>query len=81
MFFRKSKKEDKNLISITSEQYCIILAQIILTSGDSYKDFCKNINKEEDFQDYLIYLQYLLYISQKLLEKKYSIDKVNYFIN
>ena len=29
----------------------------------------------------MIYLQYLLYISQKLLEKKYSIEKVNYFIN
>lgn len=68
------------IIKVDAHQYGIILSEVILISGDDYPDFCKAIDNKEDYFEYLTYLEYFLYISQKILEKEYSKEIVEKII-
>ena len=73
-------KGKNEIIKVDAHQYGIILSEIILISGDSYPNFCKSIDIKEDYLEYLTYLEYFIYLSQKILEKKYSKEVVKIII-
>ena len=73
-----TKKND--IIKVDTHQYGIILSEVILISGDDYPDLCKAIGIKEDYFKYLTYLEYFLYISQKILEKEHSKEVVEKII-
>lgn len=75
MFFKKRK--NKISMEAFGER---ILSKFILTSGDRFFELAEDLNKN-DFFDYLLYIQYLLYISQKILELKYTQNDVKRIIN
>lgn len=74
MFFkRKPKKQEP--VRITKEQFGdYVLSKFILKSGEKVDDFFNEFNKEGNVSDYMTYLQYHLFLTQKILETRHSKD-------
>ena len=74
MFFkRKSKKQEP--VRITKEQFGdYVLSKFVLKSGENVDDFFNEFNKKSNVSDYMTYLRYHLFLSQKILETRYLED-------
>lgn len=67
---------------ISKEEYgrkC--LSRLMLISGERYFQLFENSKKEMSFSHYLYYVQSLLFITQMILQGKYSYDDVNIIID
>lgn len=49
-----------------------ILSYIVMLHGDSFEERLKELEMEWDFVKYLTYIQYVVYISEKILETRFS---------
>ncbi|MBQ9975869.1 MAG: hypothetical protein IJP16_05100 [Clostridia bacterium] len=80
MFDFLKKKKAQNVITkeLFGER---ILSRFILQSGTNCTDIFEALGEEPTFAHYLIYLQYLLYLSSKILEQKYSECEVDTIID
>ena len=58
-----------------------ILSRIILLTGENSKEVFEKLEKELTFGDYLIYLQYHLFLAQKILEERYYLCDVQEIID
>ena len=75
MFFKKKYRIDKVLYGQR------ILSRHILTSGQRYFDSINELDIEFSFYHYTFYLQYLLFISGRILNTKYSSFDVSLIIH
>jgi len=67
-----NKKKDKPITISKTEYGKTVLSYIVTRHGNNFDNLLKDIGKEKCSSDYLIYLQYMVYISEKILESKYS---------
>ena len=77
-FFRKKA------VKLSKEAYGeVILSRFILTSGNRFFELSQDLdlNEENQSYSYFCFLQYLLYLSQKILEQKYPISDVSITID
>lgn len=90
LFNRKKKSNDQKTnkstnkppYEISKEEYgrkC--LSRLMLMSGEGYFQLFENSKKEMKFSHYLYYVQSLLFITQMILQGKYSDDDVNIIID
>lgn len=49
-----------------------ILSYIVMLHGDSFEERLKDLEMKWDFVKYLTYIQYVVYISEKILETRFS---------
>lgn len=77
------KKADtkKNASELSANDFGKYLAGMILINADTYSGLCKSIEVKENYMNHLHYLEYLLYISQCLLEKDYKNDTIKVIID
>ena len=78
LFLFKRKKKFK----ITKEEYGReYLSQLLLNVGSDSANLFEQLGREIDLNDYLCYIQYLLFIVQKNLEGKYSAKDTTIIVN
>ena len=74
--FKKKKKE------ISKEMFGErILSRMLLTTAKQSPDLYEELGVEMTFTHYLFYLEYLLFLSKKILSQRYSASGVNRIIN
>lgn len=75
------EKKEGTKIEVTAKEYGAILAGVILISGDTFPKLCELISIKYNYINHLHFFEYLVYISQKILEKEYPNELVKYIIN
>ena len=66
---------------VTKKEYGELIGELVLTCGFGYFNLAKDLNEVEDMDDYLIYMTYYLFLSKKIVERKYSNKDIDVFIN
>ncbi len=70
---KNNKKKEHEHITISKTEYGkTILSYIIIRQGDKFKELAEEYELDGDFTEYLTFLQYIVYISQKILETRFS---------
>lgn len=73
MFFNKKKKANNKHLTLSKADYGkAVLSYIVMRKGSNFESLLKELGKEWDSGDYLWYLQYIVYISEKILETRFS---------
>ena len=80
MLFGKLFKKKKQEISkeLFGER---VLSRMLLTTAKQSPDLFEELGVEMTFTHYLLYLEYLLFLSKKILSQRYSVSGVNRIIN
>ena len=82
MFKNIFKKKENKKIELSKEEFGkLALSRLLLTNAQNSPDLFKELNMEIDFIHYLLYLEFILFISKKLLEEKYSSQDADVIIN
>ena len=82
MFFNKKKKANNKHLTLSKADYGkAALSYIVMRKGSNFENLSKELGKEWDSGDYLWYLQYIVYISEKILEREINKDDHENLIN
>lgn len=78
---RKKRSNNKSLPILNKTDYGrIVVSYVVLMHGEEFKKLSREYNKW-GFVDYLTYLQYLTFLSQKILETRYAPEDVDLIID
>lgn len=78
--FSKKKKSEK--MTITKEEFGkYALSRMALISAGNSEDLFKELEIEDNNANYMLYLNFILLISKKLLQEKYSSKDADLIIN
>lgn len=70
---KNKKKKEHQRITISKTEYGkAVLSYIIVQEGDKFKELLEELELDVDFTEYLTFLQYIVYVSQKILETRFS---------
>ena len=71
-FWNKKKNKPKHITLSKTEYGKAVLSYIIIQQGEKFKELSKEHELDVDFTEYLTFLQYIVYISQKILETRFA---------
>lgn len=71
-FWNKKKKEREHITVSKTEYGKAVLGYIIIQQGGKFKKLLQELELDGGSTEYLIFLQYIVYISQKILETRFS---------
>ena len=73
---KKKKKEIRKALFGES-----VLSYLLLVSGQKSPELLEELGAERSFTNYLIYLQYHLFLAEKILEQRYSAVDINIIVS
>jgi len=71
-FWNRKKKESKHITVSKTDYGKAVLSYIVIQQGNNFEKLLTELERDRDFTEYLGFLQYIVYISQKILETRFS---------
>ena len=71
-FWNGKKKENKHITVSKTDYGKAVLSYIVIQQGKHCEKLLTELERDRDFTEYLSFLQYIVFISQKILETRFS---------